>query len=195
MKTKEMVFMIGGLLVGLVLGAVLIGTSSDLRTGLFGTAADSGNGNDPNIEFRPGQFYLVEFGEAEDWLSQIEPGIVEELQDDLESVEGLASTSNLGQHFRDNQDSVDTVLFTLHNTLLKEEGAEDNSLAGFSTCIGIDTDPYSTNPGLYLYLEVPPQAGKNIPTNWAKLDGPREQNMLWTTTCFKQDLEKDDDED
>ncbi len=195
MKAREMLFMIGGLVVGLALGAALIGTSEDLRTGLFGTAADPGGGTDPNIEFRPGQFYLVDFDEAEDWLQEIEPEVAEELEQDINSVQGLESASDLGQHFRDNQDSVDTVLFTMHNTLLREEGVSDENLAGFATCIGIDTDPYSTQPGLYLYLEIPSSVEGNIPANWQKLDGPRENNMLWSTTCFKPPADDDADKD
>ena len=59
MKNRELLYMVGGLIVGFLVGIVLIGSSDGLRTNLFGTAGDSGNNSDINIEFDKLAFYEV----------------------------------------------------------------------------------------------------------------------------------------
>jgi len=176
-KNKELMYAVGGLVVGFLVGVIIIGSSDSLRTDLFGTAGDTGGGSDPNIEFDKLTFYEVEFGDAQDWLDSVEPEVAEELQEDLNNVNGLSTTDDLGTYFTDVQDSIDTVLFTLYESLDVNDG---------EVCIALNSDPYS-GPGVYVYVEVSEESAETVPADWNSLGGPKEQNMLYSTTCYSGD--------
>jgi hypothetical protein len=185
MKNRSMIYLVGGLVVGFLVGVVVIGSADGLRTDLFGTAADSGDSSGTNIEFDELTFYEVEFGDAEDWLSAVEPEVSEALTEDLDNVNGLGNADNLGQYFTDVQDSIDTVLFTMHNALLDDANLAAPLRARASTCIALNSDPYSlSGPGVYVYVQVPDDAAQTVPADWTSLTGPKEQNMLYSTTCY-----------
>ena len=185
MKSREIIFLVGGLVVGILVGAIIIGSSDGLRTDLFGTAADSGNSTDPGIEFDELNFYEVEFGDAKDWLSSVEPDVSAELEEDLDNVDGLGTTDNLGEYFTSVQDSVDTVLATIHGSLLDSLDLDEAVRDRARTCIALNNDPYSlSGPGVYVYVQVPDDAVETIPADWSSLTGPKEENMLYSTTCY-----------
>jgi hypothetical protein len=185
LKNKERIYAVGGLIVGFLVGVVLIGSSDGLRTDLFGTAGSAGDSSDPSIEFDELSFYEVEFGDAKDWLDSVEPAVSQELEEDLNNVNGLGTTDDLGNYFTEIQDSIDTVLFTLHNTLLENADMEGIDRSQVSTCIALNRDPYSVSgPGVYVYVQVPEQAANTVPADWTSLSGPQEENMLYSTTCY-----------
>lgn len=183
-KNRELIFLTGGLIVGFVVGVILIGSSDEMRTDLFGTVGDTG-GSNSDIEFDELTFYEIEFDDAKDWLSEVEPEVSEELAEDLDHVNGLGDTDDLGEYFTEVQDSIDTVLSTMHRTLLEGIDLEDAIRTRVSTCIALNNDPYSlSGPGVYVYVQVPEDMVETVPVGWESLEGPKEQNMLYSTTCY-----------
>lgn len=186
MKPREMVYMFGGLLAGLVIGAVLIGTSEDMRESLFGTAAEPGSGGGKAVEIDPKQFYLVDLNTAQQWLETVNPDEKGELEEPLSDVAGLTQAGgvlDLGQYFVDKRESFDTVLLSIQDALLTEAGVDEGT--ALTACIGLDSDPYSlTGPGVYVYVGVPKDMTDQVPSDWTQLAGPKEQNMLWSTACY-----------
>jgi len=174
---QEYMYGVGGLVFGFLLGIVLVGAGGD---GLFGTAADTGNGgsNIPAIEF-PTQYYLVPLEEAQTWLQQNYQGDYSSISGDIDIVNGFGNTQNISEYYDQNQGSVNTVLLSLQNTLFSDTQAD-----GAVTCVGINQDVY-TGPGVYVYVEVTSDLASNVPDTWDNLGAPKENNMLWTTECLK----------
>ncbi len=164
------------LLVGILVGGVAGGQ------GLFGTAIDNSNA-DANVEVDPSRFYMVKFEDAQGWLQTFSG---DNLEQPLTEVAGLANAINLGEYFVQTEASVDTVLFSLQNALLKEDGVDQNVANAVTTCIGVDSNPYSlTGPGLYVYVSVPD--GIEIPDEFleGELNAPQENSITWAASCVK----------
>lgn len=179
MKIKQdtLITAVVALLVGIVLGGLASGQ------GLFGTASDSSNTTSETVEIDPSRFYKVTFEEAQGWLTSNSD---DNLDESLSTVAGLANAGlDLGQYFVDSEDSVDTVLFSLQNALLSED-VDENTANAVTTCIGVDSNPYSpTGPGLYVYVEVPD--GVDVPDEFQDntVSTPQESSITWAASCIK----------
>jgi hypothetical protein len=181
MKRNEILYLIGGLVTGLIFGAVIIGSSDDLRDDLFGTVAKPSVDRDNAVEIDAYSYYLVDFTEMQDWLAMIDPDNNETLGDDLTTVNDLASVVDISEFFADDtQQSVENVLSVLHTTLLGKvfENAQNG---GLKTCFGLDR----ASSRMYMYLEVPNEVSEQIPANWQKLEAPRANDLLWSTQCYQ----------
>jgi len=166
-------------LVGLVVG-LLIGVGGGIA-GLWGTSS-TGNGDSDAMEVEPSRFYLVDFQAAQAWLETQNADETEALRGDLEAVSALQQATNLASYLGDNQGSVDKVLALIHETLTTSGGGNPQAV---TACIGVDSDPFSpTGPGLYVYVEVPANAAESVPQDWQALQGPKEDNMLWSKDCY-----------
>lgn len=177
---KTQLYGIGGLIIGFLLGAILVGAAGE-DLGLTGTASDA-NGNTINIELAPLDYYLVPIEEASAWLRTNYPDEADEVSDDLDAVNGLFGTADFGTYYAENQGSVENVLLTLQGLLFADVNPD------VSTCVGINQDVYS-GPGVYVYVQVPDNMADNVPVDWEdlKLDGPKEDTMLWSTQCLNND--------
>jgi hypothetical protein len=166
-------------LVGLLVG-LLIGIGGGIA-GLWGTSSTD-NGKNDAMEIEPSRFYLVDFQTAQTWLEAQNSSQTEALRADLEAVSALQQATNLAVYLKDNQESIDKVLALLYQALTT--GRVNNPQAVMA-CIGVDNDPFSpTGPGLYVYVEVPASATPSVPSNWQALQGPKEDNMLWSKDCY-----------
>lgn len=184
MKRKEMQYLIGGLLVGILVGALVISVNDSLRADLFGgTTVNPHKREDEAVEIDPQAFYLVDFIEAQDWLAMIDPGKDQQIRTDLEVVDGLTSAVDISAYFtEDTENSIEVVLDTFQSALLKAafNSAKD---AHFRTCIAIDRS--SETPRLFVYMEVTEEVSGDVLEGWEQLDSPPEGNLLWSTQCYQ----------
>lgn len=197
MSRRELMTAVAGLIVGLVLGAVMIGTSDDLRTSLFGSAVDN---NDSSLEAKGKDvvFYRVGPADASAWLTEAYPDATgEELDATLDILGKLPESSDFGDEFLSARDQVQTVLLTqVYAALIqadnpKEPKVDPTNLT--STCLGMDENPTLDAPTLYLYLTIPAEQAKNleIPAEWEKLDVPLENTLYWQLLACYPELEKE----
>jgi hypothetical protein len=181
MKRNEVLYLSGGLVIGLVLGVAVIGSSNDLREDLFGTAANPTVDRDNAVEIDAYSYYLVDFTEMQDWLAMVDPDSSDTLGDDLKTVNDLATLVDISEFFTDEtQTSVANVLSVVHTTLL-QKAFENAQNTGLKTCFGLDR----ASSQMYMYLEVPDEVSEQVPTNWQKLEAPRANDLLWSTQCYQ----------
>lgn len=190
MKRREEMYLIGGLLIGFLIGAVLIGTSADLRTSIFGTAVgdDDTESNDAAVESSP-LYILLDYNQAQDWLTGAESiEVTDDLEDNLAKVAELTAAPDFTQYYTDSgalkpESALKNVLSLMHSTLLKE--LKLDSAEGFQLCLTLNNDPYSlTGPVLYFFVQMPADAKENVPEGWEENSGPLEDSMLWSTQCY-----------
>lgn len=181
LKARDMQFMIGGLVMGLLVGMAAS------AAGLFGTVVEPGNENDTAIEVDPSRFYTVEFNSAADWLNEVDPEASEALASDIQVLNNWDGTIGLEQFQPEN---LETLILAMHQALLDEENVSGNQK--IQTCIGIDQNPYSlTGPGIYLYWELPEDKGSDLPSNWTSATQPREESIYWSAQCISGNDSKD----
>ena len=72
MKRREMLFLVSGLVLGLVFGMILIGSDDSLRESIFGTAG--------SVRKADVAYYLVNLDDAQSWLLAEYPQNSEELK-------------------------------------------------------------------------------------------------------------------
>jgi hypothetical protein len=178
MKPRELQYMIGGLVIGLLVG--LLASAS----GLFGTASDNNDNGGNAVEVDPNRFYLVELSQAQEWLQEVNPELATQLQGDLLSIgeiggPSLATAFDLSRY---NPEAVDRVLLNLHNVLLQEEVVGQGD--AFNTCLGIQQNPYEQTGAVYLYLEVPSNVAGEVPSDWQETSGQQEDGILLSTQCY-----------
>lgn len=179
-KPRELQYMIGGLVLGVLVG--LLASS----TGLFGTASDNDD-DGGNAAVISNRFYLVEFEQAKAWLATIDPEIAAQIEKDFDELSSIGG-GNIGTIFdisKYNPATADRVLQNLHNVLLKEEVLGDD--ADVNTCMGVEQDPYQGTGGVYLYLEVPENLANKVPADWQSTGDKQEDGILWSTQCYKDE--------
>src|SRR5690606_24211242 len=69
MRQREMMNLVGGLIVGFIIGALVVGAAD---VDLFGTAADDNNDNNDDVVEVEREYYLVTIDELEEWLGSEE---------------------------------------------------------------------------------------------------------------------------
>ena len=179
---KQMMYGGGGLLIGFIIGILLAGSAG---IDLAGTAvSDTDGGDSIAIEFVPSKYFLIPIEDAEAWLQANNPDVYQEISSDITVVGGMYDANDISTYYAENGGSVDTVLISLQNTLFADRESEDDT----NTCIGINQDVY-TGPGVYVYVEVSPDLADNVPDSWEELDGPKENDILWSTECLESDAE------
>lgn len=213
MKTKELLYIVGGFIFGVVIG-VLIATfvgrnnvtepisQEDLVRAVIDTLR-GGPANAPQTRDVNSAYFLLPIEEAGSWLETVKD-VTFDQEVIAQNIELLAnditSESKLTLYFTlpDRVTTVNSVLSVVYDALLKTVGVtpQEAVVAGaqpsYVVCLGLDNDPYSfTGPLLYFYLQIPTakvadlqDAQGNFPTGWERLDGPRENSMLWTAECY-----------
>jgi hypothetical protein len=203
MKLENIVYVLGGLIVGFIIGMLLATDSDDtdairtvvqevvseevetLRADIADIGAQSANLRPAMIP----EYFLVSFEELESWLGSVDEELLDDtVVADIQNVIGLGTAENFGQYFIDQEDSVNNVLSVVHQALMEEAGNDEGSL--FTVCVGVDDDPYNPlGQGLYLYVELPAETSEIIPKEWEYLEEPKENDMLWSSVCHTEPLE------
>jgi hypothetical protein len=195
MNRREMISLVAGLVVGLLVGMVVIGSSDDLRTDLFGTAS---NELQDSTEARSKDlvFYLVDLPTAQEWLADKYPNTGEEVSGAVDNIAKLSTSTQVSKDVLDNQDDVDVVLPHMYGALTNAENPVEVKVepdSQTSVCLGLDDDPYNAEPALYLYLTVTSEQAKDagVPKEWQTLKEPKTNELYWTLLdCFpKPDAE------
>lgn len=189
MRGREVRFLALGLVVGLLFGAVLVGTNAELRTNLFGSALP------PTAT---SAYYLVDLASTSDWLTEKAAAEAaatdgEILTDSLQEVNELPAAENFREAFRTAQTAIDKVLTETYVALGGESLAQplsDVQQAATFACLGLDDNPYSTSgPGLYMYMKIPTQAVGSVPTTWEALETPKENDLYWQLLACQPNVE------
>jgi hypothetical protein len=191
MKRREMNFLVVGLIIGLFLGMVLIGSSDDLRESLFGTA---GGNKKADVEY-----YLVPLESAQTWLAEEYPEQSEQLKASFDVLAklpvGAMPNADFNTGFVGAKSDVDYLLPRTYAALIGAKDAENVEAKNddpTAACLGLDDDPYAGTT-LYLYLTIPAdQAEKmDIADDWQKLDDAKTNALYWKLlACFPEVEEK-----
>lgn len=182
MQRREIIVFVGGLVIGLLVGMILIGSSDDLRESLFGTAG-SKQEKDP-------AYYLVSLDDAETWLAEVFPNESEKFQSSISVLSRLPAVWKSDEDFAAMQQEFAVILPYTYGALKEERdiaNLKTNPDDKLTTCVGMDTDPYEQI--VYLYVTVPgDQVDKlTIPKNWEKLKAPKENTILWQlVACYPE---------
>jgi hypothetical protein len=176
MRRREMLFLAVGLVVGLLAGMAVIGTSDDLRTSLFGTATSS--------KTKDMMYYLVELPTAQSWLAEKYPDDSTKLGDAVNKIVDIPP-ADLPDEIMNQKEAVEVVLPQMYAALTSTKNLNEIKVSPdspTSACLGLDDDPYNMDgPILYLYITVPVEQAKKvgIPQDWQKLDTPKTNVLYW----------------
>jgi len=186
---REMMTLVAGMLIGIVLGAAMMGTSPDLREAIFGTSA-SVDGNDGAGVPGDVEFYLADLESTQAWLAAQLPTESEQIQAALETLMALPSSPFFRQDFQAASDDLDLVLPRLYRQLSAPLGPTDQSdPSKLIACLGMEDNPYNPAPTLLFYLTVPKQKTTTLvlPTQWEKLAEPLSNTLFWQLlACYPQ---------
>jgi len=174
MHRREVIALVAGLVIGLFVGMIVIGSSDDLRESLFGTA-----GEKPD---KTNEYFLINLEDAETWLAEIYPDDSEKFQSSVSVLSKLPAAWKSTDEFEAAQEELKIVLPYTYGALVDEKDIENLKVeadSALTACLGMDTDPY--NPAVYLYLTIPAETAKDmeIPKTWEKLKAPKENAILW----------------
>jgi hypothetical protein len=195
MKTREVSFLAVGLIVGLLLGAVVIGSSADLRSSLFGAAATANSVVTPS-------YYLVDMPTTRDWLVEAYVDEAELIDEAIDKIEDLSLASDFREALTESEEAVDLVLakthFALSGVMANAEDLEatetpteeptalptplvnEEFAADVVSCLGLDDNPYNLDgPSFYMYFEVPAEGVDEMPEEWELLDEPLDRALYW----------------
>ncbi len=179
---REMITLVAGFVVGLLIGMVVVGSSDDLRTSLFGTAAQ-----EKTVKM---EYYLANLESAQEWLIQTYPENTEKLQ---ASVSVLTKSPAAGFVF-DFKAAEEDIKFILPQAYGALEGEKDPSNLKVdnsdktSVCLGVDDDPYEGTK-MYLYFSIPEDRATqfDIPKDWEQLKDPKTNVMYWKLVgCYPE---------
>lgn len=179
---REMLTLVSGFVVGLFIGMILIGSSDDLRTSIFGTAAQ-----EKTVKM---EYYLVDLESAQDWLIQAYPENTEKLQASV-SVLTKAPAAGISFNFKAAEEDIQFILPQAYGALLGEKDPATMKIANSdptSVCLGVDDDPYE-GAAMYLYVSLPTDRAKqvDVPKDWEKLKDPKTNVMYWKLVgCYPE---------
>lgn len=182
MRRREVIVFVGGLVIGLLVGMILIGSSDDLRESLFGTA---GSRQDKNTAY-----YLVSLDDAETWLEEVFPDESEKFQSSISVLSKLPAVWKSEEDFAAMQEEFELILPYTYGALKEEKDITNLKVSPddkLTTCVGMDTDPYEQI--VYLYVTIPgDQVDKlTVPKTWEKLKAPKENTILWQlVACYPE---------
>jgi hypothetical protein len=183
MKRREMLILVAGFAVGLLLGMTVIGTSSDLRTSLFGTAGSTTE--------KDSEYYLIDLETAQNWLTDRYPESSDKLQASVTVLTKLPAAVNFPVDFKAAEKDIKVVLPQAYAALTNAKDPENlqvNPDSQLSACLGLDDNPYQGS-ALYLYLTVPKDQVKklDIPKDWQKLKNPKLNILYWKLlACYPE---------
>lgn len=176
-----------GLIIGLLLGTVVVGSSSDLRSSLFGTV-----GLTPNAE---PAYVLVNMEQTRALLEETYPDEREQIDAALTQVDRLRTDMDFASAVRETEADVDYVVSRTY-TALTGEHDEDAQVqppqvlptpllpsvadGDVQSCLSIDENPYNIEGfTLYFYLQVPSTQVNALPGAWERLDEAKDDDLYW----------------
>lgn len=177
---REITYLISGLVIGLLVGMVLVGSNEDLRASLFGSAAD-GSTSRAN-DFRDYAYYLVDLPTAQEWLAERYPDSREEIIATLEAIAKLPSSADFHQAFRDAEPEVSALLPRVASALgTSAPDGDPTGELGWATCLGLDDNPYWSQPTLYFYVTISANQVDqlDVPDSWERLEKPKANALFW----------------
>jgi hypothetical protein len=183
MKRREILFLVSGLVIGLLFGMILVGSDDNLRESVFGTAG--------SIKKTDVEYYLVNLDDAQTWLSTEYPQHSEDLKAAFDKLGLLPVSAVPNVDFKAAQEDIAYLLPQAYGALVGEKNAdqiEPKSDNPTSVCLGLDDDPYA-GPTLYLYLTLPSDAAKklDVTKNWDKLKDPQTNVLYWKLlACYPE---------
>jgi hypothetical protein len=186
MKRREMIFLVAGLLLGLLFGMVLIGSNDDLRESLFGTAQASKAGSTA--------YYLVDLPTAQEWLIEKYPDTSDKLKSAMDVIAKLPTSSDFRKDYVEAKEPVEqTVLPQMFGALIGADNIQEPKIPKdnkISVCLGLDDNPYNEQgAAIYLYISIPAEKAKSIgiPKDWQKLTESKENDLYWQLlACYPQ---------
>ncbi len=187
MTRRQIIPVVVGFIVGLLVGMVVIGSSDDLRTSLFGTA-----GSDKETKASV-EYYLVNMDSAEQWLAEKYPDNTEKFQASVSVLTKLPGAVNFPVDFKAAEQDINALLPYAYGALLNLDTSAIDSLevksdSNVSACLGLDDDPYDGTT-MYLYLTIPTDQTEklDIPKDWQKLEDPQSNVLYWEViACYPQ---------
>jgi hypothetical protein len=185
LSRRDIFALVSGFVVGLLIGMILVGSSDDLRTSLFGTASEKGEKTESM------EYYLVDLETTQQWLTDRFPDNTEKLQASMSVLTRLPAVTIAPVDFKAAEEDIKFVLPYAYAALVNEKdpqklqaSPEDNLFA----CLGVDDDPYQ-GTAMYLYLTIPTERAKklDIPKDWEKLDSPKTNVLYWKlVACYPE---------
>ncbi len=193
MYRREILSLVVGLVLGVFVGMVIVGTSDSLRESLFGTAG--GGDKSPTV-----YYYLVSPDQADEWLQARFPESSETLQAPLKSLAKLPDVWGEEDELKAIEQNMAVILPTMYAALqdpnIEEVNIENLKVtaeSALSVCVGIDDDPY-LGSAVYLYLTVPKEQAEqlDIPKAWERLKQPKDNALYWKrVACYPEEDVKD----
>jgi hypothetical protein len=187
MKRRETIFLISGLVIGLLCGMILVGSNDDLRESLFGAA-----GTDKAVDV---EYYLVDLEAAQTWLTDEYSQNSEQIKTSFDALVMLPVSVMPNADFKMIEPDIEYILPQAYAALVGEKDADkievkpnDNT----SACLGLDDDPYEGTT-LYFYLTIPTEKAKSMAfiKDWEKLKDPKNNVLYWKLlACFPELDEK-----
>ncbi len=190
MYRREMFSLLFGLVLGVLIGMAVVGTSDSLRDTLFGTA---GSGDKSTEEM---SYYLVSLDQAEGWLQARFPDSEEKMQASFKSLAQLPDVWGEAEAWKAAEENIAVVLPAMYAALQDSDAetvdveklkvAADSEL---SACVGIDDDPYMGST-VYLYVTIPTEQAEqlDIPKEWEQLKQPKDNALYWKlVACFPEE--------
>jgi hypothetical protein len=183
MKRREMLFLVSGLVIGLLFGMILVGSDDNLRESIFGTA---GSVKKTNVDY-----YLVNLDDAQTWLTAEYPQNSEEVKAAFDKLGMIPVSAVPNADFKAAEQDISYLLPQAYAALVGEKNAdpiEPKADDPTSVCLGLDDDPY-TGPTLYLYLTIPSDSARKLDAakNWEKLKDPQTNVLYWKLlACFPE---------
>jgi hypothetical protein len=183
MKRREMLFLVSGLVLGLVFGMILIGSDDSLRESIFGTAG--------SVRKADVAYYLVNLDDAQSWLLAEYPQNSEELKAAFEKLGLIPVSAVPNADFKAADEDIAYLLPQAYAVLSGQKDAEKikpQSSDQTSVCLGLDDDPYAGST-LYLYLAISPDKAKKMDftEDWEKLKDPKTNELYWKLlACYPE---------
>ena len=186
MRGREALFLMIGLIGGVVLGLLVAGAGV---LNLQGTAAT----NPPVLP----AYYSLDVVEIQSWLTAAYPDEADNLLRAVTNVAGLPLTDDFAAAFTAAAPDVNLVTERAFQSLTgvapdpalapppaaAPEGLIESLADGLvQTCLGIDSNPYSVSGAtVYLALQLPDSQLSQLPEAWNeyRLETPKEGELFW----------------
>lgn len=209
MKAKDLLLLIGGVIVGVLLGVVVMSglrpdqsaqiaqlesQVKELQNAQSVAAAPTPVFRTVNEAAATSSFYLVTFDKTVEWLEEtLELELTEEQKEALTAIsEGILDEIALEEAFEDKESPVYVTLQYIYEQLVIKRG--DQSESPIASCLALENDFY-TGTVQYLYLQVPSDAKEmGIPKDWKLLDSPLPNTQTWVSVCFEPDMVEEETE-
>lgn len=188
MRNKDIVLAIGGLILGIALGAFILGRIfypdqstelSNLRSQVTDLesqvvqAQSTASFRTVNEAAATSDFFVVTFDQTEKWLESLELELSDELKEQLLGIQeaianGDITADTIEKIVADEESDAYLILKLIYDEILKATNTPTTAQApAIAACIGVQDDVYTGVQG-YLYLQMPRGLGdgtmKIVPT-------------------------------